>query len=283
MIRFHHINGSLCAADSASLRVTDLAILRGFGIFDFFTVIDGKPVFIDDYLQRFYHSAEHLGLTVPVTKEKCREQIFELISANGQRDAGIRLLLTGGSATDGYTPVQPNLLILQHPFPTIPEEKYQTGVKLITHRHQRELPGIKTINYLTGIWLREKLAKAGALEPLYHDGEYISESVRSNFFAIMDGGKVVTPDRGILMGVTRKHLLKIIPQYGELIERPLKLAELGKVREAFLTSSTKGVLPVVMIDEMPIGPGVPGEMSLTLQQAFIEYRRAYLEGARAAL
>ncbi len=279
MVKYYMINRALVPASEASLQVSDLALLRGFGIFDFFLVEGGKPVFIDDYIDRFFRSAALLDLEIPMSRQQFKADIFKLIAANGESDAGIRLLLTGGYSDNGYTPVTPNVLILQYPKPAIQPEKFANGVKLLAHQYQRELPEIKTINYVTGIWLRKRLAEAGALEPLYHNGDTISESVRSNFFIVSETGKLITTDQDILRGITRKHLLTVAEKHIEIEKRPIRLQELKAAREAFLTSSTKGVLPVVQIDDLQIGDGRPGPTTIKLGEAFLKYRQTYLDQA----
>lgn len=162
------------------LKVSDLAILRGYGIFDYFLVRESVPLFIDDYVKRFFNSAKLMLLEMPISQQELKEQIYELIAANNVPNTGMRLVLTGGYADDGYTPIHPNLLILQHPMPAIPS--VQAGVKILLYGYQRELPEAKTINYLTGIRMLGEMKAKGAVEILYHDFGTIREAVRSNFF-----------------------------------------------------------------------------------------------------
>ena len=181
-IRFHKINGELADAGAASIGLNDLGLLRGYGVFDFFLVRQGVPLFFDDYLARFARSLGLLGLELPVDVDTLKQHILHLIEVNGIPDTAIRLLLTGGYAEDSYTPEQPNWIIMQHFMPRTPPEQYAAGIKLMLYRHERELPEIKSTNYLTGIRIREALRKAGAPEVLYHNGQLLSESARSNFF-----------------------------------------------------------------------------------------------------
>ena len=181
-----------------------------------------------------------------------------LIQANGHSEGGIRLVLTGGYAEDGYTPVKPNMMILQYPYPTYAQEKFEKGLSLMTFQHQRELPEIKTINYITGIWLLDKIKAANADDVLYHDGTYVRESVRSNFFLVSKEGTLITPSKKILPGITRKQILEVVDGIIEVEEREVMVTELQTAQEAFLTSSTKGAMPVVQIDGITVGEGVPG-------------------------
>ncbi len=277
MARFHSINGRLVDAASAAIGISDLGLLRGYGIFDFFLVRRGVPMFVDDYLARFERSARILGLALPLTVPELRRHILQLIQANDMEEAAIRLLLTGGYADDGYTPAVPNWMVLHHDQPHTPAERYEQGVKLMTWRHVRELPEVKSTNYLTAIQIRHLLQQAGAPEVLYHDGVYVSESARSNFFALLDTGVLVTPAQGVLHGITRKQVRYLASQVGIPVEeRPLRLDELPYAQEAFLTSTVKGVLPVVQIDEQRIGTGHPGPLAQQLGQAFEAHCQAYI-------
>jgi branched-subunit amino acid aminotransferase/4-amino-4-deoxychorismate lyase len=265
-----YCNGALIPLAEAQVGVTDLAVIRGFGIFDYFLFENYQPRFLDDYLNRFYRSADFLDLTIPLDKKDFAEAIYALIRKNGQPEGGIRLLLTGGYALDGYTPpTSGNLFILQGKRPHLPDQQTKLGVAVATYQHQRELPEIKSINYLTGIKLQPWLRQQGADYLLYHDGTYFRESDRSNFFIVNPEGVILTPKDKILHGITRMKVIELARQLGlPLEEREVTLAELRNAREAFLTSSLKAALPVRSIDGQPVGDGKPGAITLRLQQAF---------------
>jgi branched-chain amino acid aminotransferase len=276
MIKYYNLNGKLVPAGEAVLKVNDLAILRGYGIFDYFLVRKRRPLFIEDYLGRFFRSAEILNLKIPLSKDQLRAKITELIEINGEDQAAIRLVLTGGYTEDGFTPKNPNLLIMEHPMPNIPRKYYDEGVKLLTSPFQREVPEVKTINYLQGIRLIPELKKAGALEPLYYNGALLRESVRSNIFLILEGDRIVTPDRDILFGITRRKVLEIARNYFEVEERDVRMEEIAVAKEAFLTGSNKRVMPAVQIDDHQFGDGRPGVITRRLMELFEAHTMEYL-------
>lgn len=275
----YNVNGQIVPASSATLAVNDLAILRGYGIFDYFLFDHFQPLYIDEYLDRFFRSAELMHLEVPMTSSKLHRSILQLIAANQAERGGIRLVLTGGYAPDGYTPVAPNLIIMQHPWPTHPEHCYTDGVKLLTAPFSREIPEVKTINYMMGIRMLPKLKEAGAKEVLYHTGDSITESTRSNFFLLKNDGTLVTQSEDILRGITRRQVLDLAAPLTRVEVRDLKLDELCDAREAFLTGSTKKIMPVVQINALQIGEGRPGEFTRHLMQAFAERSAAYAKNA----
>lgn len=276
MIQYAHLNGQLVAADAGSIKLNDLAILRGYGVFDFFLFYDGHPVFFDDYLDRYLHSAHLLHLNVPFDKEQLRAFVYQLIEANQQTNGAIRMIATGGYAPDGYAPVKPNIIMLQHPHPVYPETYYTDGVKLLSYRYEREIPRAKTINYLMGISALPALRAANAIEVLYHDGQFIRETVRANFYILTPGGKLVTPADKILLGNTRKAVLRIARQFLPVEEREVAFEELKTAQEAFLSSSTRGIMPVVGVDDMVFGAGEPGPVTQKLMAGFEDVRQKYI-------
>jgi branched-subunit amino acid aminotransferase/4-amino-4-deoxychorismate lyase len=269
------LNGRLQPLEAAAIGLTDLGLLRGYGIFDYFLFEHFRVRFIDDYLRRFYHSAGLLQLRVPVPQREMFEQVQRLIDANGVAEGGIRLLLTGGYAADGYTPTTPNWAIMQGPFVRTPEAYYQGGVRLMLHVYQRDLPEVKSTNYFTGIRLQPVMRRMGAQYLLFHDTEgHISESDRSNFFLLTAEGELATPARGVLKGITRQRILDIARDLGiPTRERPVSIEEFQFAQEAFLTGTSKGVLPVVQVNQEVIGTGSPGPVARRLHAAFQEMAR----------
>lgn len=276
-IKYHMINGELVAVDEAKLHISDLAILRGFGIFDFFRIKRGKVIFLEDHLERFFRSAKIMNMQVPYSAEELSDLIDQLIAKNGLDKFSIRLQLTGGYAPDAFSPEKPNLFLMAQPFPVVPEKIMRNGSHVLTYEYQREIPEAKTINYLTGIRIAPLLAEHEADAVLYHDGTHIRESDRSNFFIVNQDGILVTPKDKILWGVTRKITLKIAPDIVKTEEREVTLEEMRHAREMFLSSSTKSILPVTKLDGKIVGDGKPGEITQKLMKRFQDYLEAYLD------
>lgn len=276
MIRYHAINGRLVPDAKASLLVSDLSILRGYGVFDFFAVKSGVPVFLEDYLSRFQRSAAQLRLELPDDLGPLRQVIHEVLVANQADQCGIRLEATGGYSPDGFTPSQPNLLVLCLPLPLPPPAQYKNGIRLMLYPFQRELPEVKSINYLTGIQILPLLREKNADAVLYHDQGWVRESDRSNFFIVSKEGKLLTPAEKVLEGITRKKVLQLAAGWLETDQKELTVAEILNAGEAFITSTTKGVLPVVAIDGHRIGDGLPGKVTLELGRQFEELSLQYI-------
>lgn len=261
-----YLNHEFLPLERAQLHVSDLAIQRGYGIFDFFRVSDSVPLYLEDYLDRFYRSAEHMGLSGMPDREKLRSVVHELIQRNGLPQAGMKLILTGGYSSDAYHPVKGNFLVSEHPLVLPSDDQVKKGIRIITYPYRRELPQVKTINYIVGVWLLRKMEETGAMDVLYHRDGFVSEFPRCNFFLVSRDGTVVTPDAHVLHGITRMRVLEMARASGKVEVRPVAFAELQDATEAFLTSTTKSILPIVQVDDHTIGNGKPGPVTLAMRQ-----------------
>ncbi len=264
------VNGRFVEEALASLQIGDLALQRGYAAFDYLRTKNGVPLFLDHYVNRFFHSAERMFLQPVQTKEKVKRIISELIQLNQISESGIRMIFTGGYAPDSYTPVEPNLIITQQKLQLPSEEAFQSGVKVISHQYQRDLPEVKSINYLMGIYLQKQIKSQQAQDVLYYKNGDVSEFPRANVFLITRDNKIVTPSENILQGITRAKLLEMCAGTFVVEKRPVTLDEIKAAPEVFMTSTTKRILPVTQIDEAVIGNGKAGPMATLLNNEFIK-------------
>src|SRR5258708_14331526 len=114
--KYVSINNEIVAEEQGKIGITDLSIQRGYGIYDFLKVINNRPIFIDDHLNRFYRSAAEMYLNVELDGLALKKAIHRLMEMNNVPDSAIKIILTGGYAEDGYTMSKPNLIITQVPF-----------------------------------------------------------------------------------------------------------------------------------------------------------------------
>lgn len=260
------INGETVLENEARIFISDLAIQRGYGVFDFFRTANYQPVFVEDHLDRFYHSAAKMHLDLTVNREQLKEMIRRLIEKNNLPDSGIRITLTGGYSTDGYSIAKPNLLITQTPF-IFNKDNFNRGIRLVTYPHQRQLPEVKTIDYLQAIYLQPFIKENNADDVLYHNQAEISECPRSNFFIVTENDEIITASQHILKGITRKKILEF--SEFNIKESVINLQLLEKVKEAFITSTTKAALPVLKINDRTIGNGKPGAITTKIYNKII--------------
>jgi D-alanine transaminase/branched-chain amino acid aminotransferase len=266
------LNNTFLPAAKAQLPVTDLAIQRGYGIFDFFRVQEGVLLYAEDHIERFMRSAEVMHLPVRQSKQEMLEILTELNRRNGLRSAGVRMVLTGGDSPDAWQIGEPALLVIQQHMTIDPAPVIPKAVSVITHDYLRDIPQAKTINYTMGVWLQKRMRELNADDVLYHHHGKVAEFPRCNVFIVTGDGLVVTPHREVLFGVTRKRLLEIDGVY----EGPVTLNDVKTAREIFLTSSTKRIHSVVSVDGKPVGDGKPGPVSTELLRLLIEKERDYI-------
>lgn len=267
------LNGKIVKRGDAFLGITDLALLRGFGIFDFCRTQNGKPFLLDKYLSRFFNSAKHIDLEIPYSKEFITESIYQLLEKNGFIESGIRMVLTGGYTENGYAPGDPNFFILIEKINFPDPLYYIEGINLILHEHQRELSHIKSINYLTPISIRKRIEKANAYDVLYHSKGKILEVSRSNIF-IVKNNTIITPRENVLKGITRSTVISLAKGSFVVEERDISIKELYQADEVFMTGTTKRVLPVRKIDDHIFINSKPGKVTSTLKSLYRDFENS---------
>jgi branched-chain amino acid aminotransferase len=269
-----YVNGAYLPLDKAYLPVQDLAILRGYGVFDFLRTYHGRPFKLRQHLDRLANSAWLVGLDLPHSLEEIERIVRDTLARNPLAEANIRIVITGGVSGDAITPAPtPGLLVLVTPVLSYPPECYDQGVKVITVELERYLPGAKTINYIPAMIALKQARLAGALEALYLNRQnHILEGTTTNFF-IFRAGQLITPKDDILPGVTRDVVLQLAQDQFEVVERAISLAELDQADEAFITASNKEIMPVHQVNEVWIGLGRPGPQTRWLMERFYKVTR----------
>lgn len=272
-----YINNQFIDENLATLGIGDMSIQRGFGVFDYFRTSNHQPLFLDDYITRFFHSAKELRLRPLHTREELKGIIQKMITDNNLASSGFRLILTGGYSPDNFTPVTPNFIVIQQPITLPSAEKFQKGLSILLHEYQRDVPYAKSINYLMSIYLLDKIRAENADDVLYHKNGTILEFPRANVFIVTKGKVVVTPSLDILHGITRQKVLELAVKHYRTEQRPVTIDELKNAEEIFLTSTTKRILPVLKINQQAIGNGNPGPVTKHLLSLFTVFEESVLQ------
>jgi branched-chain amino acid aminotransferase len=272
----YYVDGEFVHASEAVLPVSDLAILRGYGVFDFLRTYGGVPFHLDAHIRRLINSASLIGLSCPWKFEEIREIVLDTLRRNDYPESNIRLLVTGGDSSDSITPGKnPRLLVMNTPLLSFPKEWYETGVRVITADVSRYIPGAKSIDYIRGILALNDAREVDGVEAVYVDGQgRVTEGTTSNIF-IISGGELVTPPDDILPGVTRDVVLDIMAPLCKLRLRALDRQDVYGADEVFLSSSNKEVMPVRMVDDRVIGDGSPGDITRRAMSEFRQYTAQY--------
>jgi branched-chain amino acid aminotransferase len=264
----YYVDGQFVPASEAVIPVDDLAIMRGFGVFDLLRTLNGKPLFLEEHITRLQTSARQIGMELPWTSQKLIDIVMQTLQRNSFEESNIRIVVTGGSSPDFITPQgKPRLLVLITRAPELPRRWYTEGVKIITFASERSIPGAKSIDYVTATIALKQARDQNAIEALYVDRNgYVREGTTSNLFAFY-GDILVTPDRGILSGITRKAVLDLAAKMTDVELRNVRLNDLLTADEVFITGTNKMIVPVVQIDATTIGTGRPGKNTQRLMDA----------------
>jgi branched-chain amino acid aminotransferase len=272
MKKYCYINGKITLEDRASISIKDLGLLRGYSVFDFLRTYNGQPFFLHEHLARLANSAKLVGLKMPVSKLEIGKVINKLLRINKHKEAAIKIIVTGGISKDGltYDKNYSTIIIITKEIPPRQDKIYKKGIKLITYDFQRNNAGAKTTDYITMLKLQDQKERFGASEILYTNKGFVLEGATSNVF-IFKNNTLITPKNNILAGITKKVVMKLAAKKFKVEERDIKISEIKKATGAFITSTTREILPVVKIDSTKIGSGRVDKNTSWLIQAFKNY------------
>jgi branched-chain amino acid aminotransferase len=284
-----YVNGTITPAAEAAIPVYDHGFVYGEGVYETIRTYNRVPFLYEQHMRRLRASAQHLALDVPFDDRMMAQWIEQTVRAAGDMtEAYIRILLTRGVGDLSYdlraTPA-PSLVILVKPFDPVPAVD-ETGIRIslvsIMRNHPASVnPIIKSNNLLNNALAMQEAHRRGAEEGLMRNyrGE-LTECSQSNFFMVRDG-VALTPksEAGLLEGITRAFLFEVGTDAGvEVREATLSPADLASADEAFITSTTRELSPVVRIDDRVIGGGLPGPVTTALLAG---YRKRAHEMTRA--
>ncbi|HEY3919186.1 MAG TPA: D-amino-acid transaminase [Stellaceae bacterium] len=279
MSRIAYVNGRYLPHRDAGVHIEDRGYQFADGCYEVVAIRNG--VFIDAglHLQRLRRSLGALSIDFPMSDAALLVVMTELARRNAVREGYVYLQITRGTAARDFAfpaKARPSLVMTARAKPLLDAKLMAEGIKVITIPDQRwARPDIKSVSLLPNALGKEEAKQAGAYEAWQVDRDgNVTEGTSSNAWIVTSGGEVVTrqADRGILNGVTRQGLLRVIAAAGlRLSERPFSVAEAKGAAEALLTSSTNFILPVVRIDDTPIGGGKPGPLAKKLAAAYADY------------
>lgn len=268
MHKYVMLNGDFIEYNKAVVPISDLAIQRGYGIFDFFRIEEGVFLFSEYYIDRFYKSMKRSGIDFPYYREDVHNMVVSLVKKNEAPNSYIKLIVTGGNSPDGFNPGEkPNFMIINHEMKIWDNKLFSKGANLISDEFMRPFPSAKSTNYMNAVRLIPKMKKYNAVDVVYHFDNKVYETSRANIFLVKKN-KIFTPNKNILEGVTRKRFIKAVKSEYELEFKSFSLKKLLKADEVFITSTTKDVMPIAKIDKHKIGKGKTGKVSKKLIKLF---------------
>ncbi|MBM4130362.1 D-amino acid aminotransferase [bacterium] len=291
-----YLDGEYLPAERARISIWDGGFLYGDGVYTSLRLYSGRPLDLPAHLERLRRHAAALELPVPLSDARFAAVVARLAARNGLTAADARLRITvsrGGDADDplplrDLERLRPTVLVTLAPVPPAFAAWARDGIAaclLAPGSARGNLPHLKTLNALPALLAQRQAAARGCREAILvsEDGHLLEGSV-SNLFLARDG-RLCTPagDDGLLAGRTRERVLTLAAGLGLACEaRRLSPADLLAADEAFTASSVREILPVVGVDERPVGEGRPGPLTRRIQTAYRELVARELAGGGPA-
>ena len=277
MPRIAYVNGRYVEHAAATVHIEDRGYQLADGVYEVCEVLNGRLVDERRHMARLKRSLGELQIRWPMNPSALAVVMREVVRRNRIGDGIVYLQVTRGVAPRDHAfpkpEVPPALVITAREMPMEPRlKRAERGVTVVTAPDNRwGRVDIKTVGLLPNVLAKEAGHTAGAYETWFVDRDgFVTEGASTNAWIVSAGGALMTrpADHGILWGVTRGVLLDVVRGEGiRLEERAFSLAEALKAKEAFLTSATNAVMPIVKIDGKAIGDGKPGPVSKRLRQA----------------
>ena len=281
-----NVNGRITDEAHAVISVFDHGFLFGEGIYETLRTYNGEPFLFERHMRRLRQSAAMLQLGLPLDNRQIAERFDETMRAAGLGPAGggeayIRLLVTRGIGDLTYDPAatpEPSFVVIAKPHHAPEPAIYERGVKIaivpIVRNHPDTVnPLIKSNNLLNSALAMQEAVRRGAFEGLMRNyrGE-LAELSTANVFIVKNGAALTPPlASGLLPGITREFLFEVGADASIPVrEQVLKDPDLFGADEAFLTSTTREIVPIVTVDDRTIGSGRPGPVTHALLQRFRE-------------
>lgn len=275
MKTYSYFNGKIKTLDKIGISPYDLGFIRGYGVFDVMRTQNSKPLLFDEHWQRFQNATKALNLKIPISENKYQGIVKKLFKLNNFPETLIRMILTGGISKDAFSlSGRETFLILMEKFKPLSKEIYEKGVSAITLNFCRELPEVKTTNYLEAIRCQNLKNYHKAFEIIYIKNNEVLEASTSNIF-IFKKNILITPKDKILSGITRNLVIKIAKNLFQIKEGKISEKELFNASEIFLTATNKNIVPVVRIDDKRINNSKIGENTKILMNKLSEFLKKY--------
>ncbi|MGH7198235.1 MAG: branched-chain-amino-acid transaminase [Candidatus Omnitrophota bacterium] len=274
-----YLDGKIVDQKDAVVSVFDHGLLYGDGVFEGIRSYNGLVFKLNEHLDRLFESAKTLMLAIPLSKEGLVKAILQTLQANRLLDAYIRVVVTRGVGDLGLDPrkcKRATLFIITDKIALHPAECYEKGLEIATvptiRNHPEALnPQIKSLNYLNNILAKIEAVNAGVPEAVLLNAQgYVTECTGENIFYIKDRSIFTPPPYvGILKGITRAVVMRLGQEAGFSVrEEVFTRHDLYTADEVFLTGTAAEILPVIKIDNRPIGTGKPGRTTLQLEKEF---------------
>jgi D-alanine transaminase len=279
MSRIVYVNGDYLPEEEAKISVFDRGFLMADAVYEVTAVLDGKLCDYPGHAARLHRSLSELQMTLPVSDDELLEIHREMVRRNDLAEGGIYLQVTRGEADRDFVwpkDATPGMVLFTQARPVAKSATAERGIKVASVEDLRwGRRDVKTVQLLYPS-LAKMQAKAQGKDDawLVEDG-FVTEGTSNNAYIVRDGIIVTRQlSNDILHGITRASVLKLAEEAQMKIqERPFTIAEAQGAQEAFITSASQFVCPVVEIDGKPVGQGTPGTIARRLREIYIQHAR----------
>jgi D-alanine transaminase len=280
MSRIAYVNGRYVPHAEAAVHIEDRGYQFSDGVYEVCEVARGHLIDMTRHLNRLDRSLRELKIAWPMHRSALEIVLRQVVRRNGVQNGLVYLQVTRGVARRDHvfpaSSVRPAMVVTaRRTDPEAAAKRAANGVKVITVPENRwERVDIKSVGLLPNVLAKQQAKEAGAQEAWFVDPDgTVKEGGSTNAWIVDEAGKLITrpADFGILRGITRTTVLDVAAKLGLTVEeRPFSVAEAKRAREAFITSATSIVTPVVAIDGAPVANGHPGSTASALREAFFD-------------
>lgn len=281
MSRTVYVNGAYVPEAEATVSVFDRGFLFADGVYEVTSVLDGKLIAFDGHAQRLQRSLDELDMDAPCTMDELLEIHRELVTRNELVEGMIYLQVTRGAADRDFAypeDTKPTLVLFTQSKALIDNPMADIGMKVISIEDQRwARRDIKTVQLLYPSMGKMMAKAAGAHDAWMVEDGFVTEGTSNNAYIVTKDGTIVTRHltHEILHGITRAAVLKMAAEAQMKVEeRPFTIQEAQEAAEAFITSASTFVMPIVEVDGAAVGDGKVGPIASRLREIYLEESRA---------
>lgn len=276
MSRIVYVNGEYLPEEEARISVFDRGFLFADGVYEVSSVLRGRLIDNPGHMARLHRSLTALDMAAPATDTELEAIQMSLIERNQVDEGLVYLQVTRGAADRDFVypeGVKPSLVMFTQSKPLLQSAQAERGISVVTTEDIRwRRRDIKSVGLLAASMAKMIARRAGADDAWMVESGKVTEGSSSNAYILTREGTLVTRSLGyeILAGITREAVLRLARTSSlQIEERPFSLAEAEEAAEAFITSATTFVMPVVSIDGKPVGDGRPGPVTRQLRELYI--------------
>jgi len=279
-----YLNGQFLPLDEAGVSPLDRGFLYGDGVYEVIPVYSRQAFRIDEHLKRLQATLDGIKLANPLSADGWKEVVFKLIETAPWQDQSIYLQVTRGAddkRDHAFPPatVPPTAFAFASPLVTTPAEVRAKGVSAITVPDLRwSRCDLKVVSLLANVLARQQAVEQGCAEALLIRDGYLKEGAASNIFVVRDGVLLAPPKTHLMLpGITYDVILELAVQHDQALEvREITETELRAADEVWMTSSTKEVLAITMLDGQPVGNGQPGPLGERMWQWYQDFKNTVM-------